>query len=214
MQDIFFVFYGEAKADYLFVQRIVLRYLNRLLPHIAFESIEVRHLEGNSEQERFINLAKENAGYHFIVIHIDADDNDETKALENHFLPAYELIQNLETANKQLIPIIPIKETEAWLLADYTAFKEVIGTNLSAKMLGFPAQAHEVERLNKPKEILNTAISLARSKRRRIDLDELYQPMGELISLDILEKIPAFQKFQQRMLKLLLELGFRELEQL
>src|SRR5690606_20845508 len=131
MQDIFFVFYGEAKADYLFIRRVVLRYLNRLLPHLEFEAIDIHHHESKTEQERFINLAKENAGYHFIVIHIDADDNEEVKALKNHFLPAYEVIQPLEAANQQIIPIIPIRETEAWLLADYAAFKEVIGTNLS-----------------------------------------------------------------------------------
>jgi hypothetical protein len=208
MPEYYFAFYGEGKADYEFLLKVIERYLKQLLPHIDFTADIVHHIEAPTEKERLLKLAEDYAGLHFIIVHFDADSRTEDNVLQNRFLPAYE-----EASNKRCIPIIPIKESEAWMLVDYEAFKQSVGTKLSAKELDFPSQAHQVETINEPKEILNKALSLAQAKRRRIDLDELYAPMGELVSLELLDKVPAFQNFQSRVRKTLIEIGFRELEQ-
>jgi hypothetical protein len=204
MPEYFFAFYGEGKADYEFLLKVIERYLKQLLPHVDFVSDPVYHLEGASEQERLNKLAQDYAGLHFIIVHLDADGSTEEKALKHRFPTDYEA--------KQLIPIIPIKETEAWLLADYEAFKQVVGTKLSAQELEFPPQVHQVESINEPKEVLKQAISRSRSRRKRIELDEIYQAMGETVSLNHLKKVPAFQNFHTRIIKILIGLGFRDLE--
>jgi hypothetical protein len=204
MRDVVFAFYGEGKADYEFLLRVIERYLKQIAPHADFVPDRVHGIVGNTELERQTKLAEDYAGSHFIIIHLDADARTDVDAIENRLIPDYQ--------KKRIVPIIPIKETEAWILADFEAFKEVIGTKMSAKELGFPAQPKEVEKINEPKEVIKTAISRAVSRRKRIDIEEIYETMGEKVSLEQLEKVPAFQNFRKRIIPILIQLGFRDLE--
>ena len=97
-----------------------------------------------------------------------------------------------------LVPLIPIQETEAWMLADTVLLKEQIGTKEEDTTLGIHRQPESVAN---PKEVIENAIRLAHqstTKRRRCNLviGDLYGIMGVSIDLEKLEKLSAYQDFK------------------
>jgi hypothetical protein len=162
---------------------------------------DVKRTPLNNQAEYIFAAAQHSAGYHALIVHVDADDKTPDKAMNERIEPGFELVKASQAEIcKQLIPIIPIRMTEAWMLADPEAFKEVIGTNIAAKDLGLPVHPHQVESVLKPKQKLKLAIRLAlakRSRRRRssIRVGELYEPLARQISLERLSAVPAYQRF-------------------
>lgn len=205
IRDIYFAFYGEGHAEYTFLVKVVERLLVELLPHAYIQSFHERQPDGNNQTERIVSLAQ--AGYQLVVFHADADSSDTQTAYDNHFAPALKQL-NAEGIDHRLIPVIPVRNTEAWMCADFAAFQEVIGTDLSASDLNFPSQPHEVEKIPDTKSFLKQAISQARGRRRRVKPGEIYEPLAERIRLDILKKVPAFQEFQQQVTVTLKKAGY------
>lgn len=206
--DLFFVFTGEGKADYEFLIPVIERMLRNLLPQSAVQGNRIDYVEGNNQTEKIINFVKQQRGYQLLFFHHDADSSGTQAAYDAYFAPAF---QHLQAAGitEPLIPVIPVRNTEAWLCADFVAFQETIGTDKSAEELGFPAVPHQVETIQDTKALLREAISRAKSPRRRPALDEIYRPIAERIKLDILRKIPAYQMLQQHTIKTLKEEGYK-----
>ena len=54
-----------------------------------------------------------------------------------------------------MIPVIPIHEVEAWMLAaEHKLLREVLMTDMEAQELGLVNKVKQVESLSKPKEML------------------------------------------------------------
>jgi hypothetical protein len=60
-------------------------------------------------------------------------------------------------------------------------------------------KASQVETIAKPKrrleEVVRRAYATRTRRRREINIDFLYQPMGENIRLERLDEVPAYQQF-------------------
>ncbi len=137
-------------------------------------------------------------GINVLCIHADADSYSDNEVAQNKIIPAFDAIAKLDTnACKNLVAIIPVQMSEAWMLADKELLKEEIDTIKSNEDLGL---TRAPETISDPKETIKTAIRNAQkdsSKRRdRISINELYQPIGQKISLDKLESLPSFVKFK------------------
>lgn len=69
------------------------------------------------------------------------------------------------------------------MLADHELLLEEIGTRMRPDELNIPTKANLVETIAKPKQRLRQAVQLAyvnrRKRQRDIDIDFLYEPMGE-----------------------------------
>lgn len=130
--------------------------------------------------------------------------------------PGFDLVQQAQTKDRvcnQLVPIIPIQMTEAWMLADPETLRTIIGTDIQVQMLGLPGRAQQVESDSDPKRTLSQAIQNAyaqRSRRRRIELGALYEPLARQISLDRLGTVPAYQQFVNDMTRVLIALRLAE----
>lgn len=74
-----------------------------------------------------------------------------------------------------LVPIIPVRMTEAWLLLDELAIRTVAGNPGGRTALSLPKH-HEVERVHDPKSLLRQALLDAASVtgRRRVRLDNRF----------------------------------------
>ena len=141
-----------------------------------------------------------NDGIMAFCIHVDADSNDDTDAMTHKINPSFNSIYDSPDTNicKNLIPIIPVRMSEAWMLADKELLKEEIGTLKTDEDLGinrFP------ESFANPKHTIEEAIRIARSgegKRRRhtLKISELYQPIGQKIPLESLERLPSYRSFK------------------
>lgn len=82
----------------------------------------------------------------------------------------------------ELVPLIPIRMTEAWLLIDETAIRTVAGNPRGRADLNLPKH-HEVERLADPKAVLKRALLDAANVtgRRRTRLDRRFDENRRLL---------------------------------
>jgi hypothetical protein len=107
--------------------------------------------------------------------------------------------QNDHSHCKILVAIVPIQETEAWMLADKELLKEEIGTNKTDNELGIHRNP---ETIANPKEVIEKAIQIARknvTRKRRKDLTiaDLYSAIGPKIELEKLESLSSYQDFKR-----------------
>ncbi|MHB8625002.1 MAG: DUF4276 family protein [Aggregatilineales bacterium] len=216
MKSLVVGFYGEGNCEYEFLLPLVERILQRLLPDADILPLPMT-TEAGSQNEKLKEVACQASGYHLVVFHLDADNRDAQKAFEDRFAPGYEALQQLEVCadgqlpNIHIVPVIPIRMTEAWLLADFEAFRSVVGTALLAKVLGFAAHPHQVEGIHDPKTVFDKAVQDAgqrRGRRKRIAPSEVYKPLVARLSLELLAKIPAYSLFTGRLHAELKNLGY------
>src|SRR5262249_32273958 len=149
-----FAFYGEGIRDYGFLLPLVERILQEILPHIAIQGISLDKLDlsGMGQVEKMLRIAKEGHGAELLIFHLDADHPDTSRADRERFQPGYaEILKQPDKYNINILPLIPVRMTEAWMLADFDAFHGVIYTELTASDLGFPSSSKQVESIQDPK---------------------------------------------------------------
>lgn len=160
-----------------------------------------------------MQVAKETHGYGFAVVHMDADAPDTTRAYAERFLPGYVAIQESEAeVNQDIVPVIPVRMTEAWMLVDFDAFRETIGTSKTGEELGFPPHPRQVESIQAPKDVFETAVRHARPNRRRQTPapEDVYTSLAARVDLGRLERVPAYAEFKNNVETLLVRLSYIE----
>lgn len=91
-------------------------------------------------------------------------------------------------AGKPYVPVIPIRETEAWLLLDEAAIRAVVGNPRGKTELELPKKLSQIEQCADPKEILLEALRRAarHGRRHAISENDFGRLRGELLrNLDI-----------------------------
>jgi hypothetical protein len=125
-----------------------------------------------------------------VVVHRDADNAGHQARLGEILHAAGEIGSKFA-----LVPVIPVRMTEAWLLLDEAAIRQVAGNPNGRTNLNLP-NAREVERLADPKEYLRECLLKAadvagrrreavsrRFPQHRRQLLERLKPSGPLVSL-------------------------------
>lgn len=152
-------------------------------------------------------------GLSILCIHADADSKSIVEVHSNKFSPFFDYINNLD-ANiycKNIVPLIPITETESWMLADKELLKKRINAKeMSDLQLGIEKTP---EAYSHPKEIIETAIRKAqegKTKRRRRELSiaDLYGELGQAIKIEKLRTIPSFRDFETNVRNILINMGY------
>src|SRR5204862_8054573 len=82
---------------------------------------------------------------------------------KNHVLSA----SMHENVCVDLIPLIPVRMTEAWMLADPDALCTVLGKKVETRALGIPPKAKLVEKELKPKKTLEHIIQVTYPQQYR-----------------------------------------------
>ncbi len=194
MSTLYFGFCGEGVRDYGFLRPIVTKTLQKFLPHVDIFPHDLEPPNGTQKEKLGWILSQ---GYQLTIIHLDADGRDYEKALEERFNMVYALD---EKEAERIVPVVPVKNTDAWMLVDFDAFKKVIGTNATKSDLGFPERPHQVETLPDPKLTFENAVRDARSgRRRKLSPEKVYIPLASKIEIALLEQVPAYQVFQRRL---------------
>lgn len=145
-------------------------------------------------------------GIEFVCIHCDADDGNDNNVQKRKMIPAFKACESFSIEkNIKLLSLIPVYMTEAWMLADKSAFKDEISTRLDDLELGI---GRPPESYNDPKNIIKEAIRISQQnisrRRQKLDIADLYSPLGQKISLDSLKKLSSYQKFFHEIEELLL----------
>ncbi|WP_422755220.1 hypothetical protein [Micromonospora sp. WMMD708] len=126
-----------------------------------------------------------------IVVHRDADNAGRSARLR-------EITRAIDSLHLDslLIPVIPVRMTEAWLLLDEATIRLVAGNPMGRMNLALPKR-HEVEALSDPKGFLQTCLLAAagetgrrreavrkRFSQHRRQLLQLLDPSGPVARLD------------------------------
>jgi uncharacterized protein DUF4276 len=109
-----------------------------------------------------------------VVIHHDHNERGKIDAIRQKFAD--------DAA--RIVALVPVRETEAWMLADTDALREASPTSNSAW-----AVPHDVEKVADPKALLKAALGGRRDAER--DFDRL----GQTVALERLGKVPAYRRW-------------------
>ncbi len=112
-----------------------------------------------------------------------------------------EIAAALRGLQVQHIPVIPVRMTEAWLLADEAAIRKAAGNPNGTANLNLPS-LRRLEDLPNPKKVLHDALSTASglNVRRRIRLhvsQQVHLIPNHVDDYSVLAVLPAFRTLQQ-----------------
>ena len=159
----------------------------RSLPHRVGHDVASK-LRVGLELEPMVDL---------VFIHRDSDQSDASRRRSE--------IQDAVRAvgdTRVWVPVVPVQETEAWLLLDEAAIRRVAGNPSGRNPLSLPRPA-SLEQVGRPKELLQAAIRdaseasghrlkkvVARFEAQRRRLLEELTPGGAL------EEVPAWRRLR------------------
>lgn len=166
------------------------------LPFLLFRSLRLSH----NSTCLCIEKCVRQSGAMVLCFHADADDKTDENAFKERINPAFNAIKSDERdLCKNLVAIVPIQMTEAWILADKELLKKELCTNKSDSELAIDK---DPESFSNPKETIKNAINKAREGmtkryRNKLKIDDLYSPLGTKIELSKLESLSSYKKFEK-----------------
>jgi hypothetical protein len=217
--------FAEGPTDHRFLKPLLRRVCENLCawrgraPVELPETLELHsppRFRGERRDRRILEAARHALGaWNVLFVHADGD-GDCQRARVERVDPGLTLIREaIQDERLKGIAVIPVRETEAWVLPDGDALRAALGVTSPNNALGVPGRPREVERVLDPKQALEKIWdSLSRSRRRRgrRDLRSFLQAIGERVSLDVLRQIPAYQEFEKELTDALCELGYLEVD--
>lgn len=212
--------FTEGTTDVRFLESIV----KKTLDDLAFECsgeietelkiIDIKKAGLNFNEQVFSasQITKE-FGALILFIHTDADDINDESIFNAKIFPAKEFLNEQEDniVCKKIVAIVPVKMTEAWMLADKNLLKEEIGIEGTDIDLGIHRNPEET---NNPKAVIENIIRLSkenqvkRKRRAGLNISDLYQIIGQKIELSELERLASYNKFKSSLKDMLKELNF------
>ena len=212
--------FAEGPTDHLFLGVLFHRVAEELcLEHdravvMSPKTIELHpppKFKDSNREERIMESAREGFGtFDLLLIHADGNGDPE-RSYKERIRPGADLVAStLGQERIKTIPIVPIREMEAWALADGDALRATSRTTLSDQEMGLPGRPKDVEKIDDPKgrldEVRRRIVGGRRGTRNRtrppLDL------IAEFIRLDRLREVPSFAKCWDYMEAALKELGY------
>jgi len=214
--------FAEGSTDYRFLTPVLSRLCEDLCSRLGREKIEIENLlplyppHGAQDERREIKVleAVSLAAVQFEVLFLHSDGGgDPDTVLRDQIIPAKNCLREREIRWRgKTIPVIPIRETEAWAIADGDALRKVFGSTRSDPDLCLPSNPRDVEKILDPKRTFHEAcLELLRTLRRRNrnrNPAEYLEKIGENLRLERLRLVPAFLRLESDLREVLRELGY------
>jgi hypothetical protein len=209
--------YAEGATDY----RLLSPLLRRLAEHCCLrggsELIEVGEVQPLNEPASFrksdraprILEAARDGGSALDVLFVHADGGgDPVQARRANVEPAARRIKAELSGASRCLAVVPVRESEAWALADGETLRRVLDTTLDVAALGLPPTPRTVESLPDPKAVLRAAHAAVVGKRGKRKVETWFAAIGQQARLDVLRHIPAFARLEADLQAALAELGY------
>lgn len=158
--------------------------------------------------------AMEQFGATTLAVHTDADRMTYDKRKETNFTDVFETVKTLDPDGYCTIitPVIPVRMMEAWMLADRDLLRREIGTTMTNGQLGIDG---DPESFADPKEKIEEAIRRASQNASHkkpvnaVEIGDLYSIIGKSVTIDKLEQLESFRRFEDEILTAFKEIGLR-----
>jgi hypothetical protein len=202
MQYLGLALYAEGPTDYYFLRPLLQRLCEDLCTRDAVGPVEVsevlalnhpQDLGETSRSQRILAAAELSRGaWNLLFVHSDGA-KDPRRARAEQVEPSLELLRDRCGHDGVGVAVVPIRETEAWAIADGEAIRRVFGTRLMDRELGLP-EGRAVEELADPKAVLNAAFKATQpsGRRRKQGASPYLNTLGEQVSLACLRNLAAF----------------------
>src|SRR5579859_897716 len=125
--------YAEGSTDGAFLPEIILQTTEEILLDLGYSHSEMnielpycrweKPTDTVKRDECILRVAQETPGYDILIIHSDGDDRGYEQTIAELFQPGQESVLKVARDRRNevcehLVPIIPVRMTEAWMLAD------------------------------------------------------------------------------------------------
>ncbi|MVM42184.1 DUF4276 family protein [Spirosoma sp. HMF3257] len=209
---------AEGSTDYRFLGGIIRRTFETVAMECATDidvySVDPIEVNKTAITDYVFNAAKraDEHGIMVMCVHVDADAETDKDAFADRINPAFDRVQIDKTADlcRNLVPVVPVRMVEAWMLGDKIALKQEMNTTLTDTELGIDRPP---ERIADPKACIEEAIRHSqkhKTRRHRYELTigDLYEPLGINAQIAQLVLLPSFKKFQEAVRDAFRELGY------
>lgn len=172
-------------------------------------------LDGKANDSARFSLFLSMRGYQYGIFYCDADKEAGTKntdvrvcqkLLQRVYSEVETGIQKVKVENQAVVPMIPLKMIECWLMSDEKVFQELFGINSP----GLPSKPELIwgavndPESNYPKHYLARVLNKAKGGGVECNRDTYYEIAERTSVLTLLEKCGiSFQKFYDDFAKLL-----------
>ncbi len=218
MKQLVLALYAEGSTDERFLPRIIQRTAEHLLAGYGVEILDPFMINGDIHsratiQEQLVAAARKTHGYHILIVHQDADAPDQDRALQERIQPGLDIVRQESDHHQQnIVPLIPVRMVEAWMLADPVALCQAIPGCSAPDKLDLPKKPERVERISDPKAELKRIASIYQARRRRSRWityrAKIQERLADEIAIERLKRVPAYQTFEQKFSQVLRELHF------
>lgn len=210
---LYLAFSGEGATDHRFIpiliERIIQSYF--LEKEITAEFSWIYFAKNGSSHDNILRVCSDAFNQHCILFHRDSGNISWKDAYENHFASAVAVVNSDQENryNRKLIPVIPVRETEAWMLVNKDLLKAKIETEMSDSDLSLTYKVSRIEDVGDPKSVIETAIlknnqRLTQKQRRyTVKIAELYDLVASEVPISDLEKLDAFKRMKESLIQTL-----------
>lgn len=217
MQYLGLALYAEGAKDYHFLPSLLQRLCEDVCLREALGPVEVNevlplnHPENTNDAPRDKRIhaaaAAADGAWNILFIHADGA-GDPARVRHEQVDPALALLRQSHSGKGQGVAVVPIRETEAWAIADGEALRRVLGTRLTDRELGLPPSAAAIEATSDPKAVLSGAFQATQptGKRRKLGISPFLNALGEQVSLLRLRELSAFSDLETELKTALREL--------
>ena len=220
MVQLFVGLMAEGATDYRFLKPVIEKTLLDISSKEIEKDVEILVFEVEFQKEgnfpnHVFNASKdgfEKYGIMSLVIHADADDLNANVAYQTKIQPAVNFIGSHEDVElcKELVAIVPVYETESWMLANKELLKKHIGTNRTDAQLNIDGHP---ESMRRPKEKIEEAIRIGRQDlpkkiRDKLTINDLYSILGESLDVRDIENFISYKDFVNNVKTMLRNLNF------
>lgn len=212
MKQLFIGLIAEGPTDIRFLKTIIYKSIQELSwqcdNQVEIFGIQEISASGDSFSTKMLAASKsalQDYGISILCIHADSDTRLIKDVMDNKFAPFFEALNGMSEDEycKHIIPTIPIQMIESWMLADKELLKQLINATGTRDIDLEIEKAPET--YSDPKSTIENAIRIAmsgKSKKRRdqISISDLYEVLGNRLTIDKLRTIPSFVNFEHNVI--------------
>lgn len=168
---------------------------------------EIRSLPeaGNQHPDSVVSaVAAELGTFDVLLYHHDGSPPDKSDPVIRRMREAWQATGYREP----LVPVVPVRETEAWLLADAEAVRSALRVR---KLPDFGFEPERVHSVPRPKEEFEAIVRQVAGRRATSGhgIRDYIVRVGATARIDVLRRVPAFALWWDEMIEALERLGYQ-----
>lgn len=200
VQVVEFVAFVEGPSDVVFFRDVLQLLLEAILDgRPERSSVVVEELDNGGTARGDWVVERVRSRYRsaaVVAVHVDGS-SDVARELRKSYAPVEEVWYRQVDLDARLVPLVPVREMEAWGLADPSIVRDVAGAGWDPSSVTQSHLLDRPEQLSDPKRTLADIMAQARRPRRRKrHVDTFLSLIAERLDLTGLRRLPSFQQFE------------------